>query len=144
MWKIANKIHIHLSRSLYLNLATFTTRLRNVHAAFGSAVTLQCEVSDSKTDCKWLRNGIELKTGQAGVDGYERSLRFRSISHDDEGEYECRSGNQSSKATVNVRGMNAICLLTFEISAVLHQQQTQVSCSNHLWFCIAPHKTRTI
>ena len=82
-----------------------------MHPAFGSAFKLQCAISDSRADCKWLRNGIELKTGEAGVDGYQRSLRFRSISHDDEGRYECRCGDQFTEATVEVKGMDAFRVL---------------------------------
>ena len=82
-----------------------------MHDAYGSAVKLQCAISDSMADCKWFKNGIELKTGEAGVDGYERSLRFRSISHDDEGRYECRCGYQSTEATVEVKGMDAFRVL---------------------------------
>ena len=82
-----------------------------MHAAYGSEVKLQCAVSDSKADCEWLRNGIELKTGHVGVDGYQRSLHFLSISHDDEGRYECRCGDQFTKATVEVKGMDACRVL---------------------------------
>ena len=75
-------------------------------AIFGWEVQLECAISDPSADCKWYKNGnllegVKDKTGQ-----YQRSLHFLSISHDDDGEYECKCGDESTKARVEVTGMH--------------------------------------
>ena len=67
---------------------------------------LKCRVSDPLAGCKWYKNGIQLTDGIDEGNGPERSLHFTAVSHDDDGEYECRCGDESTKATVKVKGMH--------------------------------------
>ena len=67
---------------------------------------LECAVSDPMADCKWYKNGTILEGTTGETDGQERTLHFPSISHDDEGEYECRFGQECTKARVEVIGMH--------------------------------------
>ena len=66
---------------------------------------LECAISDPQADCKWFKNGNLLEDALAEKGEYQRSLHFLSISHDDDGEYECKCGNESTKARVEVIGM---------------------------------------
>ena len=88
----------------YIISATFLKTLDDWHAVFGSEVNLKCAISDPIGICKWYKNGKLVKSGEAEAGGNERSLHFPSISHDDEGEYECRCGNESTKARIEVKG----------------------------------------
>ena len=79
-----------------------------MHAAFGSEAKLECAVSNPMVECKWYKNGILLEGTTTLTDGCTRSLYFPSVSHDNEGEYECKFGNESSKARVEVIGMHML------------------------------------
>ena len=76
-----------------------------MHATFGSEVKLECAISDPGADCKWYKNGSLLDDAVAKTGDHQRSLCFLCISHDDDGEYECRCGDESTKARVEVTGM---------------------------------------
>ena len=77
-----------------------------MHTSFGSEVKLECAVSDPMADCKWYKNGTMLEGTTGETDGHERTLHFPSISHEDEGEYECRYRDVGTKARVEVQGMH--------------------------------------
>ena len=83
---------------------SFTKTLSDVYAAFGSDVELECEISDHMADCEWYTNGSLVEDGVTR-DRNKHKLQLFSISHDDEGEYECRCGNESTKATLGVKGI---------------------------------------
>ena len=86
--------------------ATFTKTLTNVLATFGSEVHLECAISNPSANCKWYKNGNLLEDALAIKGQHQRSLHFLSISHDDDGEYECECGDESTKAKVEVTGMH--------------------------------------
>ena len=83
----------------------FTKKLTDVHARFGTDVTLECAVSEVMAECKWYKNGVLLDDGGGKRTRNQHLLRFPSISHDDIGEYECRCGSESTKARVEVKGL---------------------------------------
>ena len=85
--------------------ATFQKNLTDLQATFGSEVELQCAISDPSAECQWYKNGNLLEGTVAEKGQYQRSLHFLSISHDDDGTYECKCGNESTKARVEVKGM---------------------------------------
>ena len=66
---------------------------------------LECVVSDPKVDCEWYKDNILLDAALAGIDGQQRYLHIAKIPHGSEGEYECRCGNESTKARVTVKGL---------------------------------------
>ena len=86
-------------------VATFTETLSDVHTTFGSDVRLKCAVSDPKAECEWYKDDILLNAASAGIDGQQRYLHIAKIPHDSEAEYECRCGNESTKARVNIKGL---------------------------------------
>ena len=86
-------------------VATFTETLSDVDTTFGSDVRLKCAVSDTKADCEWYKDNIPLDAASAGIDGHQRYLHIASISHDGDGEYECRCGFESTEARVDVKGL---------------------------------------
>ena len=85
--------------------ATFTKNLTDVLAPFGSEVQLECAISNPSADCKWYKNGNLVDGALVKTSDHQRNLRFISISHDDDGEYECRCGDESTKARAEVKGM---------------------------------------
>ena len=86
-------------------VARFTETLSDVDTTFESDVRLKCAVSDPKADCAWYKDDIPVDAASAGKDGQQRYLHIATIPHDSEGEYECRCGNESTKARVNVKGL---------------------------------------
>ena len=93
-------------RMCYIILvAKFTETLSDVDTSFGSDVRFECAVSDPKVDCEWYKDNILLDAASAGIDGQKRYLHIAKIPHGSEGEYECRCGNESTKARLNVKGL---------------------------------------
>ena len=91
--------------------AIFTKTLADVNATLGSEVRLKCAVSDPMVACKWYKNGVLREDGIVGEDGYHRSLHFPSISQDNEGEYKCKIGSESTKAKLKIQGMQQLILV---------------------------------
>ena len=101
-----NNLNAHFWILLYTNITvTFTRTLTNVYAAFGSDVEFECAISDHMADCEWYKDGILVEDGVVARDRNKHWLQLFSISHDDEGDYECRCGNESTKATLGVKGI---------------------------------------
>ena len=67
---------------------------------------LECAISKPSAECQWYKNGNLLEDALAKTGQHQRSLHFLSISHDDDGEYECKCGDESTKARVEVTGMH--------------------------------------
>ena len=76
-----------------------------MHVACGSEVELECVISHPSEDCEWYKNGKLVEKGKSGRDGNRRFLQFTCVSHDDKGEYECRCGDESTKAKLEVKGL---------------------------------------
>ena len=80
--------------------------LNDVQSRFGSDLRLVCAVSYPMADCTWYKNGLKLEGCIAGMYKNLCCLQLTSISHDDQGDYECRCGDESTKAKVDVKGMH--------------------------------------
>ena len=76
---------------------------------------MECAISDPSTDCEWYKNGVLLTGGAVRANANQRSLHFLSITHEDEGEYECRCGEEYTKARVVVLGMIVISVQCSQI-----------------------------
>ena len=71
---------------------------------------LHCAVSDPRANCEWYKDGVLIDDASPRRESNQRYLRFDSISHDHDGEYECRCGNEFTKARVTVKGLSVLFL----------------------------------
>lgn len=73
--------------------------------------TLSCEVSDSKTETKWYKDGKRLlssRTVHVEAKGKVRQLVLDSVEKKDAGEYTCETGNQKLVFKIQVAGMEIV------------------------------------
>lgn len=80
---------------------------KEVKATVSQKATLSCEVSDSKTEVKWYKDGKLLtygKTIHVEVKGKSRQLVIDSLEKKDAGEYTCEAGTDKLIFKLQVSG----------------------------------------
>lgn len=80
---------------------------KEVKAAISQKATLSCEVSDSKTEVRWYKDGKVLtstKTLHTESKDKSRQLVIDSIEKKDAGEYSCEAGTEKIAFTIHVAG----------------------------------------
>lgn len=80
---------------------------KEVKATQNQKATLSCEVSDSKTEVKWYKDGKLLtstKTMHADSKGKSRELVIESVEKKDCGEYFCEAGTEKLVFKFQVAG----------------------------------------
>uniref|UniRef100_A0AAR2J6N9 Obscurin, cytoskeletal calmodulin and titin-interacting RhoGEF b n=1 Tax=Pygocentrus nattereri TaxID=42514 RepID=A0AAR2J6N9_PYGNA len=94
-----DRMSIHLA--VKGNLSTFINKdsyQREVKVSTSQKATLSCEVSDSKTEVKWYKDGKHLsssKTVSMEAKGKIRQLVLCNVEKTDAGEYTCEVGNEN-------------------------------------------------
>ncbi|XP_047198041.1 obscurin isoform X42 [Hippoglossus stenolepis] len=92
--KLAFKIQVEERKSFFSNKESVQ---KEVKATFSQKTTLSCEVSDSKTEVKWYKDGKLLtssKTIHTESKGKCRTLVIDSAEKKDAGEYMCEAGTE--------------------------------------------------
>ncbi|CAB1448560.1 unnamed protein product, partial [Pleuronectes platessa] len=92
--KLAFKIQVEEPKSFFSNKESVQ---KEVKATFSQKTTLSCEVSDSKTEVKWFKDGKLLtssKTIHTESKGKSRTLVIDSAEKKDAGEYMCEAGTE--------------------------------------------------
>ncbi|XP_046703831.1 obscurin [Silurus meridionalis] len=124
--KLIFKIHVTETQAL----ATFVnkdTYQKEVKVSVSQTATLSCEVSDSKTEVKWYKDGKQLissKTLHTEVKGKIRQLVLDSVEKKDAGEYICEVGNEKLVFKIQVAELQD----TF-INKDTYQKEVKVSVS---------------
>ncbi|KAM8849467.1 obscurin isoform 3-T3 [Spinachia spinachia] len=80
---------------------------REVKASLSQKATLSCEVSDSKAEVRWFKDGKLLsssKTVHAESRGKSRQLVIDSVEKKDAGEYVCEAGTEKLAFKIHVAG----------------------------------------
>lgn len=80
---------------------------KEVKASLSQKVTLSCEVSDSKTDVKWYKDGKLLTSSKAvhmESKGKSRELVIEKMEKKDAGEYTCEAGTEKLVFKLQVTG----------------------------------------
>lgn len=78
-----------------------------VKATVSQKTTLSCEVTDTKAEVKWYKDGKLLtssKTIHAESKGRSRQLVIDSVERKDAGEYTCEAGNEKLAFNIHVAG----------------------------------------
>ncbi|KAL6489202.1 hypothetical protein MHYP_G00029430 [Metynnis hypsauchen] len=92
--KITFQVKIKETRATFINKDSYQ---REVKVSTSQEATLSCEVSDSKTEVKWYKDGKHLsssKTVSMEAKGKIRQLVLRNVEKTDAGEYTCEVGNE--------------------------------------------------
>lgn len=87
-------------------------QLRNEEVEVGGTARLRCEISISKAEVEWRKDGVLLHSSskyEMWQDGTLRELRVHHLEPGDAGEYSCKAGDQTSSAKLTVKGKT--CLL---------------------------------
>lgn len=80
---------------------------KEVKATISQKATLGCEVSDSRTEVRWYKDGKLLtptKTLRTESEGKGRRLVIDSIEKKDAGEYACEAGTEKLVFRIHVAG----------------------------------------
>ncbi|XP_030053285.1 obscurin isoform X2 [Microcaecilia unicolor] len=84
----------------------FTQKLEPKSTEIGGTLSLTCELSKTKGDVLWRRNGVEIRPGkrvQIQADGDKRSLTISNVRAEDEGEYSCESRDDKTIAQITTK-----------------------------------------
>uniref|UniRef100_A0A8D2EBC5 Obscurin n=1 Tax=Theropithecus gelada TaxID=9565 RepID=A0A8D2EBC5_THEGE len=85
----------------------FSRPLQDVVTTEKEKVTLECELSRPNVDVRWLKDGVELRTGKTvgiAAQGTCRSLTIYRCEFADQGMYVCDAHDAQSSASVKVQG----------------------------------------
>ncbi|XP_052332725.1 obscurin-like isoform X13 [Oncorhynchus keta] len=130
--KLVFKIHVTEAHQ-----AAFTNKdsiQKEVKATLSQKATLSCEVSDTKTEVKWYKNGKLLtssKTVSMETKGKTRQLVIEKVEKKDAGEYTCEVGAEKLVYKIQVTEIQAAFTnkesVKKEVKATLSQKAT-LSC----------------
>ncbi|GAB0185061.1 obscurin [Grus japonensis] len=87
-------------------------QLKNEEVEVGGMARLHCEISISKAEVEWRKDGVVLHSSskyEMWQDGTLRELRVHHLEPSDAGEYSCKAGDETSSAKLTVKGKT--CLL---------------------------------
>lgn len=85
---------------------------KEIKATGSQKATLSCEVSDSKTEVKWYKDGKLLTSSKAvhtESKGKSRLLVIESVDKKDAGEYVCDAGAEKLAFKIHVEGKKDRC-----------------------------------
>ncbi|XP_035526999.1 obscurin isoform X29 [Morone saxatilis] len=120
-------------------LAAFSNKesvQKEVKATLSKKATLSCNVSDSKTEVKWYKDGkllVSSKTIYSEVKGSTRQLVIEKVEKSDAGEYTCEAGGDKLVFKISVSASEAQSAffnkesVQREVKATLSQKAT-LSC----------------
>lgn len=84
---------------------------KEIKATVSQKATLCCDVSDSKTEVKWYKDGKLLGSSRAihaEAKGKSRLLVVESVDRKDAGEYICEAGTERLTFKIHVEGKQDI------------------------------------
>ncbi|XP_052319850.1 obscurin isoform X13 [Oncorhynchus keta] len=129
--KLVFKIHVSETQQ-----SAFTNKesVQKVKATLSQKATLSCEVSDTKTEVKWYKDGKLLtssKTVQMETKGKTRQLVIEKVEKKDAGEYTCEVGVEKLVYKIQVTEAQAVFTnkesVQKEVKVTLSQKAT-LSC----------------
>ncbi|XP_056306279.1 obscurin isoform X21 [Danio aesculapii] len=106
--KLAFKIRVEDIQATFSNKDSYQ---KEVKVAVSQKATLSCEVSDTKTEVKWFKDGKQLsssKTAHMESKGKTRQLIVENVEKKDAGEYTCEAGNEKLVFKIRVEDIQAV------------------------------------
>ena len=82
-------------------------QLKNEEVEVGGTARLRCEISISKAEVEWRKDGVVLHSSskyEMWQDGTLRELRVHRLEPSDAGEYSCKAGDETTSAKLTVKG----------------------------------------
>ncbi|XP_027876358.1 obscurin isoform X15 [Xiphophorus couchianus] len=131
--KMSFKINVAEAQSAFFNKESVQ---KDVKATVSQKATLSCEVSDTKTEVKWYKDGKLLtssKTVHTESKGRSRQVVIESLEKNDAGEYICEAGAEKLSFKLQVEDVQAQSAfykkdsVQNEVKATLSQKAT-LSC----------------
>ncbi|XP_075703653.1 obscurin [Rhinoderma darwinii] len=107
----------------------FVKKLEAVTGETGSSVTLTCELSQTKGNVTWRRNGEEIKPSkrfQIQSDGGKRILTISQLRAEDGGEYSCQSRDEKTMAQLTTKAPRVVKFTT-ELSNVVVEEGAEAT-----------------
>ncbi|XP_059200801.1 obscurin [Centropristis striata] len=104
--KLVFKISVSEAQSAFFNKESVQ---KEVKVTLSQKATLSCDVSDSKTEVKWYKDGKLLtssKTIHTESKGKSRQLVIDSVEKKDAGEYMCEVGTEKLAFKIHVEGIS--------------------------------------
>ncbi|OCT75409.1 hypothetical protein XELAEV_18030588mg [Xenopus laevis] len=101
--KISFKINVKEPEPVFANLEKLQ---KEVQATLTETATLSCEVSQSKTEVKWFKDGKQItasKKIKVVSEGKSRRLVVEQLEKKDAGEYSCEAAGQKINFKINVK-----------------------------------------
>ncbi|XP_062847132.1 obscurin isoform X3 [Trichomycterus rosablanca] len=124
MDRLAYMIQVPEKQTTFINKNSYQ---REVKASVSQKATLSCEVSDSKTEVKWYKDGKQLsfsKTVHKEANGNIRQLVLDCVEKKDAGEYTCEVGKDKLVFMIEVPEKQTIF-----INKDSYQREVKVSAS---------------
>ncbi|MBZ3888895.1 Obscurin [Sciurus carolinensis] len=124
---------VHTSAQLVVTElpVSFSRPLQDVVATQKEKVTLECELSRPNADVRWLKDGVELRSGKTmGIvaQGTCRSLVIYRCEVGDQGVYVCDTGEAQSSASLKVQGRSVQIVRPLEDVEVMEKEGASFSC----------------
>ncbi|XP_075172031.1 obscurin isoform X19 [Anomaloglossus baeobatrachus] len=107
----------------------FVKKLEAITGETGSSVTLTCELSQTKGDVTWRRNGEEIKASkriQIQGEGSKRSLTISQLKAEDGGEYSCESRDEKTIAQLTTKAPRVV-KFTAKLSNVVMEEGAEAT-----------------
>ncbi|GAA6091828.1 obscurin isoform X13 [Tachysurus ichikawai] len=126
--KVAFRVRVQEPQATFTNKETYQ---KEVKVSASQKATLSCEVSDSKTEVKWYKDGKQLisgKTVRVETKGKIRQLVLDCVEKKDAGEYTCEVGNEKLVFKIHVMAAPTEAQATF-INKETYQKEIKVSAS---------------
>lgn len=82
-------------------------QLKNEEVEVGGTAKLRCEISISKAEVEWRKDGVLLHSSskyEMWQHGTVRELRVHHLEPSDAGEYSCKAGDETTSAKLTVKG----------------------------------------
>ncbi|XP_016146835.1 obscurin-like isoform X2 [Sinocyclocheilus grahami] len=105
--KLPFKIQVTELKAVFTNKDSYQ---KEVKVSASQKATLNCEVSDFKTEVKWFKDGKQLsssKTIHMESKGKSRQLVLENVEKKDAGEYTCEIGNENLAFKIQVTDIQA-------------------------------------
>nr|XP_028607457.1 LOW QUALITY PROTEIN: obscurin [Podarcis muralis] len=109
----------------------FKQRLKNEKGEEGGTARLRCEVTVVKAPVEWRKDGVVLHPGpkyEMKQEGAKHELVVRDLETKDSGEYSCITGDQTTSAKLEVKGLDITIIRGLKNTEVFEDEDVTFEC----------------